>query len=587
MSRARTCLAAVACLVLAGGAAAQRAQESWPVGAAQGQLAFYTEVLKAIGAQVGPAGKPDVDDRVAVPFAASGDLVLEAPGSLFDDLGKGSLRLASEGVLRGPGGEIRLGGLELRRGSDERTFVFVDARGQEWFQADHMHFAVDREARRMRMFNLDVRLTTGAARVLGDTRYEGLAVAVMELSAPVGIPAGAVETPDGACTTANWGLPDNDVGLISIGSLQQMARDATAPARVAIAPSATLKNVGQTDVPWYSKFSGSFPPYNNDQHPFLVWNAYRLANGVLEQIGVSPLKHAFLTVNTNCGCSSGNILWVSCEDTYGTGTNDSTGSLGPRSEILPSIGYWQRCQSIFDVNCDGVQNSAPPRANPMDRRMAVLESDLQAGGTYYVDSWYVVRDDKNIFNTMGWRTFTPSWNGSSWTFGLGGALTTGPVLDQWVNPAAPGANAQSVLLPTKFGQLKLAVRASDLGAGQWRYEYALMNFDFDSGVKSFSIPVPAGATVSNVGFHDADTNAASDWTASTAGDAVTWTAPNAASVQQFSTLYNFRFTVDASPSAASGSLATLGVQAARGWAPTIAVLGPGALTPFTAAAEKQ
>ncbi len=585
--RTRTSLAAVACLALAGGAAAQRAQESWPVGAAQGQLAFYTEVLKGIGAQVAPAGKPDVDGRVAVAFRASGDLLLEAPGSIFADLGKGALRLTSRGILSGPGGAIQLDGLELRRGTDERAFVFVDAQGQEWFTADHMHYSVDRDARRMRMFNLDVRLTTGAARVLGDTRYEGLAVAVMELTAPVGIPKGSVEVPDGACTTPNWGVPDNDVALTTIGSLQQMARDGTFPAgTIALAPSATLQNVGVTEVPWYGKFSGNFPPYNNDQHPFLVWNAYRLAGGVLEQIGVSPLKHAFLTVNTGCGCSSGNILWVNCSDTYGTGTNDGTSSLGLRSEILPSIGYWQRCKSIFDTNCDGVQNSAPPRANNMDRRMAVLESDLQtAGATYYIDSWYVVRDDKNIFNTMGWRTFTGT-GGSTWSFSLG-AFNNGPVIDQWVNPAAPGANAQSSNLYTQFGKLRLAVKATDQGGGQWRYEYALMNFDFDSGVKSFSIPVPAGAVVSNVGFHDPDNNAATDWTSSTAGNAVTWTAPNATSVQPFSTLYNFRFTVNASPSAAGALNATLGVQAARGWAPTIAILGPGTLTPAAEVAEKQ
>ncbi len=587
MSRARTSLAALACLALAGGAAAQRVQESWPVGPAQGKLAFYTEVLKGIGAQVTPAGRPDVDGRVAVQFKASGDLALEAPGSIFNDLGQGRLTLTTRGVLRGPGGEIQLGGLQLRRGPGERTFVLEDAQGQAWFEADHMHFTVDREGRQVRLFNMDVRLTTGGARVLGDTRYEGLAVAVMELTAPVGIPKGSVEVPDGSCTTPNWGLPDADVALKDISSVQQMARDTTAPVRVAVAPSAVLRNAGTTDVPWYGKFSGNFPPYNNDQHPFLVWNMYRLANGVLEQVGVSPLKHAFLTINSVCGCSSGNILWVNCEDTYGTGTNDGTSSLGPRSELLPSIGYWQRCGSIFDTNCDGVQNSAPPRATLMDRRMAVLESDLQAGGTYYVDSWYVVRDDKNIFNSMGWRQVTPSFGGSSWTFSLTSSFNNGAVIDQWVNPAAPGANAQSVLLPTKFGQLRLAVKATDLGGGQWRYEYALMNFDFDSGVKSFSIPVPAGAVVSNVGFHDPDTNAATDWTSSTAGNAVTWTAPNATSAQPFSTLYNFRFTVNASPSAASALNATLGVQAARGWAPTIAILGPGTLTPAAELAEKQ
>ena len=67
------------------------------------------------------------------------------------------------------------------------------------------------------------------------------------------------------------------------------------------------------------------------------------------------------------------------------------------------------------------------------------------------------------------------------------------MIDQWVNPAAPGPNAQSVLVDTGHGRLKIAVRATHLGGGQWRYEYAVMNFDFDARVKSFSVPLPPGA----------------------------------------------------------------------------------------------
>jgi hypothetical protein len=576
----------LACLLAATGARAQTG-ERWQVDAASGRLAFYPEVLRAIGASTAPASRPDADARLGVAFGASGRFELDAPGSIFRDVVGGSMRLSSRGVLRGPNGAIPLDGMELRRGDEERTLVFVGRDGHTWFEADHMHFAADRKRGLFRMFNLDVRLTTEAARVMGDVRYSELAVAVLELEFPVPELVGAVETPSGACTTPNWGLPHNDVALTAIGSVQQMAREATPPVRIAIAPSATLQNVGQTDVPWYSKFSGTFAPYNNDQHPFLVWNLYRVAGGTIEQIGVSPLKHAFLTVNSGCGCSSGNILWVGCSDTYGTGTNDGTGSLGPRSEILAYNGYWQRCQSIFDTNCDGVQNSAPPRANAMDRRMAVLESDLQTpGATYYIDSWYVVRDDVNIFNTMGWRIVNPvapTPPATQWTFSLPGALAQGAVIDQWVNPAAPGANAQSVSIDTKFGRLRLAVRATDLGGGQWRYEYALMNFDFDPDVKSFSIPVPAGAVVTNVGFHDADLDGASDWSSSVGAGAVTWTAPNAASAQHYSTLYNFRFTVNAAPTAASGRVATLSVQAARGWQLQPSVLGPGTLTPLTTA----
>ncbi len=572
-------LGVLACLL----AAPAGAEERWRVESARGSFAFYEQLLKAFGARLSPDVRADQDERLNVAFTAAGDLQFDAHGSIFRDVLGGSLRVSSRGVLHGAGGALALRGLELRRGPEERTLQVTSPDGRVWFEADHMHHGVDRAARTLRLYNLDLRLTADAARLLGDVRYTDMAVGVLLLEAAVDIPPGSQEQPDGACTTPNWGAPHGDVALINIGSLQQMARDTTPPARVGIAPSATLKNVGTTDVPWYTKFSGVFPPYNNDQHPFLVWNMYRLAGGALEQIGVSPLKHAFVSVNANCGCAGGNILWVGCEDTYGTGTNDSTGSLGPRSEIMPFTGYWQRCQSIFDVNCDGVQNSAPARANPMDRRMAVLESELTtAGATYYVDSWYVVRDDINIFNTMGWRAVVPTPPGGSWTFALTTPLATGAVIDQWVNPSSPGPNAQSVDVATKFGRLRLAVRATDLGAGQWRYEYALMNFDFEPRIKSFALPLPAGASVSNVGFHDVDQNGATDWTPTVGATSITWQAPSVTAAQDWSTLFNFRFTVNAAPTAAGGATATMGVQAARGWLLQQAVMGPGTLSPLGA-----
>ena len=48
-------------------------------------------------------------------------------------------------------------------------------------------------------------------------------------------------------------------------------------------------------------------------------------------------------------------------------------------------------------------------------------------------------------------------------------------------------------MDTASGRLKVAVRATDLGEGQWRYDYAVMNLDFDPRVAAFSVPLPAGA----------------------------------------------------------------------------------------------
>ncbi|HET8648332.1 MAG TPA: hypothetical protein VFO85_22735, partial [Vicinamibacteria bacterium] len=377
----------------------------------------------------------------------------------------------------------------------------------------------------MRLFNLDLRLAPALAARLGQPLHAGLTVGQLEIDLAAALPAGAVEQRAGGCVTPNWGDPHNDVALIAVSQIQQVARGNGV---VAISPSAVLKNVGVTDVPWRGKFSPPGPPYDNDQHPYLVWNMYRVANGALEQLGASGLKHAFLTLNTNCGCPSGNILWVNCEDTYGVGTNDSSGNVGPRKEISAFTGIWNRCGSIFDTNCDGLPNSAPPFSGPDDRRrLGVMETDLQTpGAQYYFESWYVVRDDTNIFNTMGYRQVSPAFSGTAWTFGLLTALIPGPVIDAWVNPANPGPLADSQRVVTEAGQLTLAVRATDLGGGRWRYNYALMNHDYDRKVRSFAIPLPEGAVVTNTGFHDGDRNANTDWTATVnPGVEIVWQGP--------------------------------------------------------------
>jgi hypothetical protein len=527
------------------------------VESAQGRIGFHQALLHDLGITVTTAAAPDADGRIAAAFRAAGALQLLAPGRRFQDLAEGELWVDSAAVLRLGGTPVRLRDLRLRRGPEERTVTLLDRGGRALFEGDHMHVTLDPGSGRLRLFNIDLRLTADAASLLGEPRYAGMAVGVLELAADVEALRGPV-VPAGACTTPQWGLPNNDVALVGIGAVQQMAREGTFPTgRIAVAPSATLRNVGTTEVPWYSKFSGVFPPYNNDQHPQLVWNMYRLANGALEQIGVSPLKHAFLTVNTGCACPSGNILWVGCEDTYGTGTNDSLGSLGPRGEVKAHTGVWTRCGSIFDVNCDGVPNSPPPRAGSMDRRMAVVESDLQrAEATYYVDAWYIVRDDVNIFNTMGWRAVTPQ-GGTTWTFGLDPTFNNGSVLDKWVDPAAPGPNAQSVVIDTKSGTLHLAVRATGVSRGLWHYEYALMNFDFDPQVRFFSVPLPEGATATNISFRDPDQDPSNDWVATAANGSISWSAPGLTAGQRYSTLLNFRFDVNAVPSPPDGVSAGL------------------------------
>src|SRR5207247_1949651 len=272
----------------------------------------------ALGSRLAPAAPLDRDGDAAYEVRAEGRRGAVAPGSIFRAVDLGELQLAGGPRLSWKGDAASLRGARLEPGAEPSTFTITGADGSRLFLADHPHSSVDRKARRVRLFNMDLRLSRELAARLGEPRHEGLAVGVLEIGAAAAIPRGAVEEPLGDCMYPDWGRPDNDVALIDLSAVEQVALGGGV---VAIAPSAMLKNVGVTDVPWISKFSPPQPPYDNDQHPYLDWNMHRAASAALQQIGASCWKHASISMNNNCGCPPGSILWVGCEDSYGTGTN--------------------------------------------------------------------------------------------------------------------------------------------------------------------------------------------------------------------------------------------------------------------------
>ncbi len=490
-------------------------------------------------------------------------------------------------------GAVDLPALALRRKDGARSpalrlvpaggegihFDAVDADGNVWLRITHGMRSPDIGAHGLSLLTADVRVGEALAEWAG-AGQAGLLLgnARLRMPLPASVKSGQGRVYEKSCLAPNWpGTPGyvTDVMLRSIDTLdvlrcRQLPSGACdgpggSEGEMVIVPSATLRNstaINAADVPWYTKFSGNFAPYGNDQHPYLVWNLYRLdAAGGIEQIGRSGLKHAFATSNEQCSepCFNSHILGRGCQDLYDASSNDYAFALAPRSEMIPSTGVWGRCMSVYDdttsassntqFGCDGNQDAAPPDDLYRHRlvvRESAVDPALNAGATFLIDAWYVVRDDDAIYNTMGFRSLAPQFSGSAWNVGSAGAFVSGAVIDRWLALTPAGVKDDRVELASAEGTVVTAVRVTLLPDQRYRYDYAVMNFDFSRpvttgaepnlrilrnlGLSQFTLALANGATVDDDSYRDGDANAANDWTAAANAAQVAWTAPAGATL---------------------------------------------------------
>ncbi|HEU4664628.1 MAG TPA: hypothetical protein VFS55_11400 [Dokdonella sp.] len=529
----------------------------------------------------------------------------------------GSLRMSGGYVLAlADGSRIDLRDATLRvNASNPNVLDLVSSDGKVWFFTDRIMFELADGNRTLAVRAADLRISSDLARRLGAPQSDGWELGDFAMNTEVNI-VGSNPGPERSCSVYPW--PNVDVPSVPGAKYQadlfmqnfsispvgcQSCTGPTGTGIAAFAPSSTLRNnvndgtaqatvagdplgtssaLYTADIAWYTKFSGNNAPYNNDQHPYLIWNLYRIdANGGISQIGRSGVKHAFLTINSGCisQCGGSHALGLGCGDTYGTGNNDSPGDMGPRSEIIPATGQWGRCGSIFDPDCNGSQNSSGN--TDWTQRMKVPEKKLaHAGGdgvTFLFESWYVARDDINIYNSMASMSVNPQFSGSQWSLTGASSYRLGGAIDRWVDPSNPGPNARTSELKVPEGHAKLAAKVTDLGNGRWRYDYAIMNFDFaraetqgaepnlrvvsNKGFDAFSVPIQGGsrlqATSSNLG----DAGQGQQWRASIANGRLTWSndagapvfggpsTPPVASLPtlDWGTLYSFSFISTSAP----------------------------------------
>jgi len=361
---------------------------------------------------------------------------------------------------------------------------------------------------------------------------------------------------------------------VIVGDLSDVGNYTSLNGIEAFAIGTTSCNVGNQNVLWQA---------SNPNHPVIGQSIYKLKNGRFEQLGMSWLKHGFTALTGNicgCGCSGqgGSVLGVGCSDPYGSGLNGDQGNLGPRWQVNAHTG-------VFPY----------PPANPawtgsVARRIQVKITDLEpssASVLYFGEAQYVTKDDAtagNQNNNPSYRPISMTGSGSAWsgTF-TGSTIRMKPAIRAWkVND--PTVTETDIQVPGD-GLFVLSAKATNLGGGLWHYEYALQNVNSDLSGGSFTVPVPASAFASNLGFHDVSYHDGdgpgnvnfdgADWTNTNNGSATSWGTvqsfaqnPNGNALR-WGTLYNFRFDANRPPQ--SGSV-TIGLFKSGGSVNAISIV---------------
>ncbi|CAM2006238.1 hypothetical protein [Acanthopleuribacter pedis] len=428
------------------------------------------------------------------------------------------------------------------------VFSLRDAQDEIWFTMQFPHAELMLGRAKLEMRHMDLGLGPALAKRIGHPTLAGYHVGIAEVEL-------AVRVPDSLYKHLKMCTPDYegaiDIELTNINFVGQLVANTE---RVALAPSAELRNVGEADVPWFRAIE---PDGTVGEHPYLVMNMYRMHEGRIEQIGSSDVKHAFFAINSGCDCPGDQILFAGCTDLYAASTNGDFFHLAPRDEVHAFTGDWDSLGSHFDGEpVDNRRDHFAGDHDAFDHRLVVDVAELSTeNARYFVDAWYVVGEDINLFNNMGYREVRPNLNGAIWSFTLISSQMTGSVLDMWVDPLEPSADETHQVIDTGEGRYSIASRTESLDTAT-RYHYSLFNHDFDRQLNTLHIPIPPGFEMSNLLFLDGDTEAANDWQVSQNEMGITWTAPTETGLD-WGRLISFSFDIALAPELGNGQVTYL------------------------------
>ncbi|MEP6901664.1 MAG: carboxypeptidase-like regulatory domain-containing protein, partial [Actinomycetota bacterium] len=392
-------------------------------------------------------------------------------------------------------------------------------------------------------------------------------------------------------------VPGPDVIVGDLSGLAQFG--SSSGTQVGLAVGTDSCNFGTQDLHWFALPS-------ND-HPVIPQNLYRMSGGTtnderFEQIGQSSVKHAFTALTNNIcnlGCNGvgGTNLGSGCSDPYSAGLNAGP-NLGSRAWINPFTGVYPRGDSgaTNPNNHSGHTHTGP--SHRILTEINDLNTSLNPGATYYAESQYVTPHEFvwcqanpgqcNMNNNVSYRKYNVTGTSSPFSF----APVASTVRSKAAISAWSGATFVDIIPdPANDGVGTVAYKVTNPSPGVWHYEYAVYNQNMDRAIQTFGVPVGAGVTLSNIGFHAPPQQpgwtfdgtvgntgfSSTPWTQTQAAGAMTWSSETFAQNQnanaiRWGTMYNFRFDSNRPPQTA---VATIGFY--KTGAPiTVQIMGPSA-----------
>jgi hypothetical protein len=341
-----------------------------------------------------------------------------------------------------------------------------------------------------------------------------------------------------------------------VSNLDAVTRWGTVDGITAYSIGATDCNVGSC---WLDYFAST------NRHPVFGHNLFRLEGGKFEQLGQSWLSHRFFALSGNAcggGCepTNGSHLGVQCSSPNSATTSGAQNNLAPKFEVDASSGDFP-----FPFTGQGATGNLIFKR--LQARNADLDPALHPSALFFLEGQSVAPDDAAAGvgpNNAAWRPVGVAAGTFHLTF-IGPTRAGQAAIEAWVEHD-PAVTLDTVDVPDD-GRFLVASRATPLGGGVWHYEFAIQNLTSHRSAMTVRVPIPAGATVTNLGFHDVDYHSGepfdgTDWPGAvdlgTVPHAVVWSTQSFAenpdaNALRWGTLYNFRFDADVPP--AAGTLA--------------------------------